>query len=202
MDLIDDEFERFIFSQDQAEIPDALKRLFIKTTADLVIHPKTAEEVREAFDIASDRRLPVIPRGAGSSGFGGIVPTQGGMVLDLSQMNRVLDVDLRKMKVSVEAGVRWADLDRVLKKEGCGLKSYPSSFFSTVGGWASTGGCGINSYKFGHMRDHILAIQVITPSGEIRELQGEEMTPFIGTEGQMGVITKIELTVRERPNTS
>jgi len=76
-----------------------------------------------------------VPRGAASWGFGGVIPTRGGIVIDLSPFRNILNLDVAKKTVTVQAGARWSDIDILAKKSGLCLMTYPSSKFSTVGGW-------------------------------------------------------------------
>ncbi len=116
------------------------------------------------------RKIPVIARGAASWGFGGVIPTRGGIVVDLSPLRKILLLDKAHKTVTVEAGARWSDIDILAKKDDLCLMTYPSSKFSTVAGWIATGGYGINSYRYGHISKQIQSMTVVTPAGEIKKL--------------------------------
>jgi glycolate oxidase len=123
------------------------------------------------------------------------------VVIDLSFLNRVVHFDPSIPAVTVQAGTRWADVDAFLQERGLALYTYPSSYYSSVGGWIATGGLGINSLRFGHLKDHVLSMRAVFPSGEMRELLPSDawFDRFFGTEGQLGLIAQVSLRVRRRP---
>jgi len=123
------------------------------------------------------------------------------VVIDLSFLNRVVGFDPSAPFITVQAGMRWADVDVFLNERGLALYTYPSSYYSSVGGWVATGGLGINSLRFGHLRHHVLSMDVIFPTGEMRELSPSDLwfDRFFGTEGQLGLVTQVSLRVRQRP---
>ncbi|MEO0185926.1 MAG: FAD-binding oxidoreductase, partial [candidate division WOR-3 bacterium] len=141
-----------------------------------------------------------IPRGAASSGLGGVIPTRGGIVIDLSGLDKKIEIDKSEKKVRVSAGVVWKDLEKALNQEGLALMSYPSSSPSaTIGGWLSSWGYGIGNLNFGNVHDQVAKIQVVIPNGEIKEIAGDEKKKFLGMEGTTGIIVEAELKVREMP---
>ena len=145
------------------------KTLF-KTLPDFVVQPKNVDEIKKVLAFANDHKIPVVPRGAASWGFGGVIPTRGGIVIDLSPFRNILNIDPAQKTVTVEAGARWSDIDILAKKQGLCLMTYPSSKFSTVGGWVSTGGIGINSFRYGHLSKQIVSITVIMGNGEVKKI--------------------------------
>ncbi|MBN1678269.1 MAG: FAD-binding protein [Candidatus Thermoplasmatota archaeon] len=193
--------ERKLYSRDQSEIPRFMKDILFSSLPAVVVQASTAEAVVSAIRFASSRGMPVIPRGSGSSPFGGSVPVKGGMVLDVSAMDRVLSVDEASKTAVVEAGARWADIDRELEKVGLTLISCPSSKFSTVGGWVATGGMGLNSLSKGHLSEHVEEVSLVAADGSTMRLsKGDKMFASVfGSEGQLGVITQVRLRVRDRP---
>ncbi len=168
---------------------------------DAVVLAKSAEAVSAVVRIASTNGVTVIPRGSGSSPFGGSVPVSGGIVIDVSGMDRIVSVDVAAKEVIVEAGVRWADLDHELEKHGLSLNTSPSSKFSTVAGWVSTGGMGLNSLSKGHLSSIVSSLELVTPDGAKRLIQRSDplFQALFGSEGQLGVITRVTLSVREIP---
>jgi len=129
--------EALLYARDQSDIPQLLKDILLNYRPDVVVQPSTPEAVWQALQFAGEHSLTVIPRGAASSPFGGAVPVDGGMVLDLSTMDRILEIDVKGQKVIVQAGARWADVDHALNEKGLRLITSPSSKFSTVGGWVA-----------------------------------------------------------------
>lgn len=192
-----------LYSRDQADIPERLRGLLRKTEPDLVVQPQTAEDVAHLVALANDRSVPIVPRGAASFPLGGAVPTRGGISVDLCALRRIVGVDAREKLADVEAGVRWFQLHEFLRGEGLALKTYPSSFFSTVGGWVATGGYGLNSLRFGHLSNVVRRLQVVTPTGGLAWVdRGDpDFDLYFGTEGQMGIVTRIVLEIRDAPKT-
>lgn len=198
--VLDSPMEREIYAKDQAEVPEELQSIFLKGPPQLVVQPRSEEEILRVLRYAESRGLPVVPRGAASSAYGGAVPARGGIVLDLSLMRTILALDVEGGVVSVEAGVRWADLDDFLRGNGFGLRSHPSSWYSTIGGWLSTGGFGLFSLRFGPFRKQVDWVRVVDFEG-VRTIRREdaEFENFVHTEGQMGVVSQLGLRVRRRP---
>jgi FAD/FMN-containing dehydrogenase len=190
-----------LYSRDQADIPGLLRRMLVKPTPDVVVQPESVEDVANVVSAAVDLGVPVVPRSAASFPLGGSVPTNGGVVLDLTSLHRVLGIDKGHLLADVEAGVRWSNLHDVLRGDGLALRTYPSSWFSTVGGWVATGGYGINSLAFGHLSKSVQALQVVTPTGGIEWVDEthRDFRLYFGTEGQLGIVTRVVLRVRPTP---
>ncbi len=193
--------ERSLYSRDQTEIPRFMKEILFYSMPEVVVQVSSADAVSAVLKFAHERRVPVVPRGSGSSPFGGSVPVNGGIVLDISAMDRIVSVDGDSKTITVEAGARWADVDRELERYGLMLITCPSSRFSTVGGWVSTGGMGINSLSQGHISGSVEEITIVTPSAGLKKVvKGDPLFPSLfGSEGQLGVITNVKLRARERP---
>ena len=202
--IIDKTAEREMYSHDIGDLPPIMTKTFFETLPDFVVQPKSVDEIRKVLAFANDRKIPVIPRGAASWGFGGVVPTRGGIVIDLSPFRKILAIDTAKKTVTVEAGARWSDIDIAAKKEGLCLMTYPSSKFSTVGGWISTGGYGINSFRFGHLSKQIVAMKVVTGTGEVKHLtpSDHDFAYFVSTEGEFGIVAEVTLKLRDVPQDS
>ena len=190
--------ERMLYSRDQSEIPRFLKQILFEPMPEAVVQAESEEGVLEVLRFASETGISVIPRGAGSSPFGGSMPVRGGIVLDVSRMDEVLGVDETARTATVQTGVRWADLDNELGKRGLTLMTCPSSKFSTVGGWVATGGIGMNSFSGGHLMSNVLSLELATPrSGIVRLTQADKEFPLVfGSEGQLGVVTSVTLQVK------
>jgi len=191
-----------LYSRDQGEVPGVLEHLLLKKAwPHLVVQPHTEADIVRTINFAHRKGLALIPRGAGTFGFGGAVPTQGGIVLDLAPLQEIEEINVEEGTITAKAGARWADLEKALQMGNLSLRTYPSSWFSTVGGGVATGGYGIGSTAFGHLQEQVVSLKVITPRGEVRQLrpQNLEFRYFFGTEGQMGVIWEITLKAREKP---
>jgi len=202
--VLDQPAQREMYSHDIGDVPTIMTGTFFKTQPDFVVQPRNADEIKKVLQFANDRKIPVVPRGAASWGFGGVIPTKAGIVIDLSPFRNILALDVAQKTVTVEAGARWSDIDIAAKKQGLCLRTYPSSKFSTVGGWVSTGGCGINSFKYGHLAKQIVSMKVVTGRGEIKQLTpaDREFAYFVSGEGEFGIVVEVTLKLREVPAAS
>ncbi|MEJ2211760.1 MAG: FAD-binding and (Fe-S)-binding domain-containing protein, partial [Anaerolineae bacterium] len=149
--------------------------------------------------------VPLVPRGKSTSGYGGVMPVKGGLVVDFAWMNRVLDVDAEAMTATVQPGVVWEKLEKELNKQGLALRTYPSSApSSTVGGWLAQGGVGFGAFEYGTFRQNVVSCRVVLPSGEVREFVDDpdadpehSLDLVSDAEGITGLI--VEITIRLRP---
>jgi FAD/FMN-containing dehydrogenase/NAD-dependent dihydropyrimidine dehydrogenase PreA subunit len=202
--IIDKEEEREMYSHDIGDVPTIMTKTLFKIQPDFVVQPKSAEEIKTILEFANEKKVPVIPRGAASWGFGGVIPTNGGIVVDLSPFRKILYLNKGQKTITVEAGARWSDIDILAKKEDLCLMTYPSSKFSTVAGWIATGGYGINSFRYGHLIKQIVSMTVLTPSGESRKITptDPDFMYFVSTEGEFGIIVEVNLKLRDVPKAS
>ncbi|CAD7771705.1 heterodisulfide reductase subunit D [Candidatus Methanoperedenaceae archaeon GB37] len=190
--------ERLLYSRDMVSLP-AFVRDKINTIPDCVVQPVSVDELSELVRLASKHLFALVPRGAGTAGYGGAVPTCGGVVVDFSRMNCIIDVDVDGRTVVVEPGVVWEDLEDELGKNGLSLMLYPSSAISSmVGGWiANGGGVGIGSFGCGTLRERLVEVEILTASGDLRTLSGDDLDLVFGMNGTTGFITKIRLEVTD-----
>ena len=202
--IIDKAEEKEMYSHDIGDVPTIMTKTFFEIQPDFVVQPKNTEEIKKVLQFANENKVPVIPRGAASWGFGGVIPTKAGIVIDLSPFRKILYLNKAQKTITVEAGARWSDIDILAKKEGLCLMTYPSSKFSTVAGWIATGGYGINSFRYGHLSNQIVSMTVITPSGETKKIapNDPEFEYFVSTEGEFGIIVEINLKLRDVPQAS
>jgi FAD/FMN-containing dehydrogenase/NAD-dependent dihydropyrimidine dehydrogenase PreA subunit len=202
--IIDKPEEKEMYSHDIGDIPFFMTKLLFKTQPSFVVQPKNVAEIKKVLAFANEKNIPVIPRGAASSGFGGVIPTKAGIVVDLSPFRKIIEINPEQKTARVEAGARWSDIDIVAKKQGLSLMTYPSSKFSTVAGWIATGGYSINSFRYGHLSKQIQSMTVVTASGESKTLTpaDKEFAYYISTEGVFGIIVEITLTLRPTPPAS
>jgi FAD/FMN-containing dehydrogenase/NAD-dependent dihydropyrimidine dehydrogenase PreA subunit len=193
--------EREMYSHDIGDVPSVMTKTLFRTLPDFVIQPESIDEIKKVLAFANENKVPVTTRGAASWGFGGVIPATAGIVIDLSPFRKIISIDTVKKTTTVEAGARWSDIDIQAKQLGLCLMTYPSSKFSTVGGWVSTGGIGINSYKYGRLAKQIVSIKVVTATGEVKQLTpaDSEFAYFISTEGVFGIVVEITLKLRDMP---
>lgn len=201
---IDIKEEKLIYSHDIGDLPTIMTNTLFNIIPYFIVQPENEEDIKKVLSFANDKNIPVIPRGAASWGFGGVVPVNGGIVIDLSPFRRIINFDRGNRTITVEAGARWSDIDNIVKKESLSLITYPSSKFSTVAGWIATGGYGINSFKYGHISKQVESIKVIMPSGEAKKLtpNDPEFKFFVSSEGQFGIISEVTLKLRNTPKAS
>ena len=176
---------------------------------DLVVFPSSAEEVSGILKLANKYLFPVIPRGQGTGLTGGSIPLAGGVVLVFTKMNRILEIDTENLIAVVEPGVINFDLQQEVAKYGLFYPPDPASYkYSSIGGNVAECAGGPNSLKYGVTRDYVLGLQVVKPTGEIlntgvRTMKGvvgyDIARLFVGSEGTLGVVTKIILKLIPLP---
>ena len=175
----------------------------------VVVHAESSEQVRQIVCLANTEKVPLLPRGAGSGFTGGSLPIQGGIVLVLTRMNRILEIDTDNLIAVVEPGVVTGRLQREVERLGLFYPPDPASKdFSTLGGNVAECAGGPRCVKYGVTRDYVLGLEVVTPTGEIihtggrtmKNVVGYDLTRlFVGSEGTLGVVTRIILRLLPKP---
>lgn len=176
---------------------------------DLVVFPTSAQDVSKLLTLANKHRFPVIPRGQGSGLTGGSIPINGGVVLTFTKMNKILEIDTKNLVAVVEPGVITFVFQEEVAKHGLFYPPDPASYkYSSIGGNVAECSGGPNSMKYGVTRDYVLGLEVVKASGEIintgvktmKGVVGYDLTRlFVGSEGTLGVITKIILKLIPAP---
>jgi glycolate oxidase len=176
---------------------------------DAVVLPETNEEVSAVVRIASRNDVPIVPRGMSSGLAGGSIPVGGGIVLSLTRMNRILEIDEENMTATVQAGVVTADLQAEVEKLGLFYPPDPSSIRqSTIGGNVACNAGGPRCLKYGVTGDYVLGLTVVMADGRtvmtggkaIKYVTGFNMNQFfVGSEGALGIITEVILRLLSKP---
>jgi Fe-S oxidoreductase/FAD/FMN-containing dehydrogenase len=194
-----DRVERKLYSADIGDMPKLVKPFVPSGIAGAVVRPKTEDEVVRLVKLAAAEGLKLVPRGASTSGYGGVLPVEGAIVLDLSGMHEVLDVDVAGKRVRVQPGLIWEELARKLEPFDLALRLYPSSTpSSSVAGWLAQGGAGFGSFEYGMFKDNVESARVVLPTGEVRYFGGDELANYIAdAEGITGIITEVTVLLRD-----
>jgi glycolate oxidase len=181
-------------------------------TPDVVVLPQNTTQISQVLKLADDNRIPVTPRGSGTNVSGGSVPIKGGIVLCTTRMDRILEISPTNLNATVEPGVILQDFNTALAEHGLFFPPDPQSFAGcTMGGVVAENSGGPSCLKYGVAKQYVLGLEVVLADGRIIKLGG--LTPknrtgyeltmlFVGSEGTLGVITKITLRLIPAVETS
>lgn len=197
--LLTDPADLYLYSYDSSTV---------RARPEAVVFPASTEEVARVVKACADRGVPFVPRGAGTNLSGGSVPVQAGVVIVLTRMNRVLEIDVENRRATVQAGVVNLDLQKSLEPHGLQFCPDPASQkVSTIGGNVAENAGGPHCLKYGVTVNHVLGLTVVMPNGEIRKFGGPAAdTPgydlvglFVGSEGTFGIATEMILRLSPLP---
>lgn len=188
--------ERRFYTSDVGTMPKMMQGFAGDNFPAGIVQPVSEEELSLLAAWAQQNKVPLVPRGKATSGYGGVVPARGGLVVEFNRMKKILEINPGKQMVTVEPGVVWEKLEQELSSKGLTLNSYPTSApASTVGGWLATGGAGIGSYQAGYFRDNVVEINMVYPDGKKEVLKGEDLDLADNTSGITGFISQITFRV-------
>jgi glycolate oxidase len=183
---------------------------FVESRPEVVVLPETTEQVSQVIQLAAETRTPIMPRGMGSGLAAASVPfPEGGMVLSLTRMNRILEIDLENSTARVEAGVVTADLQAAVEKLGLFYPPDPSSIrHSTIGGNVACNAGGPRCLKYGVTGDYVLGLTIVLADGRVLKTGGKPIKDvtgydlnglFTGSEGTLGIVTEVLLRLITKP---
>lgn len=207
-EFVDNDTQTITGTIPEEYLTDVLKRL--KGTAEAVVKPNSKEQVANVMQWAYQNNVPVTPRGAGTNLVGSTVPDHG-IVLDLSGMNRILEIDAETMTATVEPGVILEDFQKAVEERGFFYPPDPGEKTATIGGNISTNAGGMRAVKYGVTRDYVMGVEIVLADGRtltvgsknIKDSSGLSLKNLvIGSEGTLAVITKCILKLLPKPEIS
>ena len=201
--ILSDEAERYVYSFD------ASNNQQNKALPDAVVFVENIEQVLKVVKIANEQMTPIICRGAGTNTVGACVPTHGGIVLNFSKMNKILEINQENMTARVQPGVVVGDLQKAVEKQGLFYPPDPSNLkISTIGGSIAQNSAGARCFKYGATKDYIIDMLVVMANGElirtgsntIKNATGYNLgSIFIGSEGTLGIVVEATIKLIPKP---
>ena len=198
--VIEDETELLVYECDALTL--------FKNKPDAVVFPRTTQEVAQIVRLANEYRVPFLPRGAGTGLSGGALAVEGGIIIELQRMNRIVSIDVDNRIAVVQPGVVNIHISQAVAPYGLYYAPDPSSQMAcSIGGNVAENAGGPHCLKYGMTTNHILAIEAVTPKGEIVRLgnpAGEPVGmdlvgPIVGSEGTFVIVTEITLRLLQKP---
>lgn len=199
----DSQAEKLVYSYDATPNYQAMP--------DAVIVPRNTEEVSQIVKLCNEHRIPLVPRGSGTNLCAGTCPTEGGIVLLFTHMNKLLELDEENLTVTVQPGIVTLDMIQAVEEKGLFYPPDPSSMkISTIGGNINENSGGLRGLKYGVTRDYVLALEAVMPNGDVirtggklaKDVAGYDLTRlFVGSEGTLCIITEATLKLIPMPET-
>jgi glycolate oxidase len=175
------------------------------------IRPSTTDQIAQLVKLANEERIPIVPRGSGTGLSGGAIPSENSIVLLTNHWNRILEIDEENLTVLVEPGVITANLHQAVEKIGLLYPPDPgSSSICTIGGNVAENSGGLRGLKYGVTKNYVLGLEVVLPTGEVLHTGGKSVKDvagynlkdvLIGSEGTLGIFTKVLLRLIPKPET-
>jgi len=200
--FLDSEEDRLCYSYDATPI--------FRTLPEAVIFPENEFQISEILKLANEEKFNVVPRGAGTGLSGGAIPVENSVVLVMTRWNKILEVDTNNLTALVQPGVVTGDLQKEVEKFDLFYPPDPGSMnVCTIGGNVANNAGGLRGLKYGVTKNYVLGIEMILPDGELLKTGGKNMKDaagynlrdfIVGSEGTLGIITKILLKIIPRPS--
>lgn len=208
LSVIENDKERVFFKDDVNEDYSHDELGGIKKMPDIVVQVLSTEEVSKIMKYAYENNIPVTPRGSGTGLVGAAVPLEGGIVIDLSKMNKILELDEENLTLTLEPGVLLMEISKYVEEHELFYPPDPGEKSATIGGNINTNAGGMRAVKYGVTRDYIRGLEVVLPNGEVVNLGGKVVKNssgyslkdlIIGSEGTLGIVTKAILKLLPLP---
>ena len=197
--------ERYVYSQDASNLPN------IKNIADAVVFVESIEQVQEVVKLAAKYKIPVICRGAGTNVVGACRIEHGGIVLNFSKMNKIIEINPKNMTARVQSGVIVGEFQNEVEKYGLYYPPDPSNLaVSTIGGSIAQSSGGAKTFKYGSTKDYVIDMKVVMANGEILQTGASTIknatgynlgSLFVGSEGTLGIVVEATLKLIPKPET-
>ena len=195
--------ERYAYAQDATNIKD------IKNLPDVVVFVENIEQVQNVVKLANKYKIPIICRGAGTNVVGACSTEHGGIILNFSKMNKILEINRENMTARVQSGVVLGDLQKAVESLGLFYPPDPSNLaVSTIGGSIAQSSGGAKSFKYGTTKDYVIDMKVVMANGEILQTGSNTIknatgynlnTLFVGSEGTLGIVVEATLKLIPKP---
>ncbi len=182
----------------------------IRKYPEIVVKPKSPEEVSEIIKLACKERFAIVPRGGATGLCGACIPVFGGVVLSLERMDRIMEIDQSNLMAVMESGVTLMQFYEELKKKNLFFPPHPGEESAMIGGVIATNAGGARAIKYGTVRNFVMGLEVVLPDGRITNLGGKVIKDssgysllhlMVGSEGTLGIITKATLNILPPPDT-
>jgi Fe-S oxidoreductase/FAD/FMN-containing dehydrogenase len=192
-----DKLERKIYAHDMGIMPSLVQPLVGNPIPDGIVQPQSEQELVALANLARQENIKLTPRAKATSGYGGVLPVEGGLVIEFNRMKKIIEINSDERTATVEPGVVWNELEYHLNQKDLTLALYPTSApSSTVGGWLAQGGAGIGSYEYGYFVDNVVSARLVQINGVVRELKNQELSLVSEANGITGFISQVTLRVK------
>ncbi|NRZ61990.1 glycolate oxidase [Clostridium beijerinckii] len=208
LSIAENDLERVFFREEINEDYSHDELGGIKKMPDIVIQTISADEVSKVMKYAYENNIPVTPRGSGTGLVGAAVPLKGGIVIDLSRMNKILELDEENLTLTLEPGVLLMEIGKYVQEFDLFYPPDPGEKSATIDGNISTNAGGMRAVKYGVTRDYVRGLEVVLPNGDIVNLGGKVVKNssgyalkdlIVGSEGTLGIVTKAILKLLPLP---